>query len=207
MDLIIATRNRGKLLEFRELLPEWDIGCTDDWPDAIPEIEETGSTFEDNAILKALAVAKATNVLALADDSGLEVSALGGRPGVISARYAGPTASDEDNNNKLLQEMMDIPDGQRQGQFTACLAVADIQDGKASVIRTEFGHCQGSILKTPRGTGGFGYDPLFWVPQLGATFAELGIGSKKQLSHRAQALKKLKPWLLEYLKDRTNQGK
>lgn len=184
MKLVIATKNAGKLKEFISLLAglPFEVLSLADYPD-IPDIEETGVTFADNAAIKAEAVAKATGELALADDSGLEVDALEGRPGVYSARYAGAGAGDSANNEKLLAELADVPDGQRTARFRAVIAIS--RPGR----KTEFacGTCEGIVTRKPEGTGGFGYDPLFFVPEPGLTFAQMSPEVKNKLSHRAKA--------------------
>jgi XTP/dITP diphosphohydrolase len=167
----------------------------DDFPE-MPEIPETGATFAENAGAKALAVARATGLPALADDSGLEVAALSGRPGVYSARYAGdrtaPRApTDEDNWRKLLEELEGVPWEARQARFVCEIALAR-PDGRLYRAR---GECAGFIAKAPRGERGFGYDPVFWVPAFKRTMAELGPGVKNRISHRARALQALKELL------------
>ena len=137
---------------------------------------------------------------ALADDSGLEVDALGGAPGVLSARYSGPDATAEDNNAKLVAALRDVPDGERGAAFRACLALADVAGPLGAEVLTAEGRCEGEILRRPRGRGGFGYDPLFYAPELDATFAELGVGAKNDLSHRARAMAALAPRLVEYFR-------
>ena len=137
---------------------------------------------------------------ALADDSGLEVDALNGAPGVYSARYAGEPHSDAANNAKLLAALQGV--GNRTARFRAVLALADVAGPLGAEIITADGACEGTILTAPRGTGGFGYDPLFFAPELGMTFAEAGVGSKSELSHRARAMRAIKPQLLAYLTSR-----
>jgi XTP/dITP diphosphohydrolase len=198
--LVFATRNPGKLAELSALVQP--LGLTvlgaAELP-GIPEVEEDGATFEENALKKARAVARASGRPALADDSGLEVDALGGAPGVHSARYAGPDADDAQNNARLLQKLRDVPADQRSAHFTCVMALVvppaqadapmetDALDAGARVHVTR-GRCDGVILEAPRGEGGFGYDPLFWVPKLGASFAELSREQKNRISHRARAL-------------------
>jgi XTP/dITP diphosphohydrolase len=201
--LVFATRNRGKLVELRQLLPgievldiaeaEARIGRS------IAEVIEDADTFAGNAAKKARAVAAATRLPALADDSGLEVDALDGAPGVYSARYAGAHADDAANNAKLLAALVGVPTGRRTARFRAALAVADLAGPLGDALLTAAGACEGLILETARGDGGFGYDPLFWSPELGQTFAEAGVGAKSGLSHRARAMRALAPQLLEYL--------
>ena len=185
MNLVLATQNAGKLAEFREMLVDlpYEIVSLASYPN-LPEIEETGATFAENAALKAETVAAATGELSLADDSGLEVDVLNGRPGIFSARYAGIHAGDEANNIKLLAELAGIPHGQRTARFRAVIAIA--QPGR----QTEFaeGVCEGFIVFSPQGTGGFGYDPLFFVPQAKKTFAQMTPQEKNSISHRARAM-------------------
>ena len=201
--LVFATRNAGKLVELRLLLPGLDVVGI---PEAtarlgrdIPEVDEDADTFAGNAIKKAREVSAATGCPALADDSGLEVDALGGAPGVWSARYAGPGASDAANNTKLLDALRGVAAERRTARFRSVLALADVAGPLADAVITAEGVCDGVVLEAPRGTGGFGYDPLFLLPALGQTFGELGIGTKGELSHRARAMQALKPSLLGYL--------
>jgi len=201
--LVFATRNRGKLVELRALLPGVDVLSIDEAAARlgreIPEVVEDGDTFEYNAIKKAREVSDATELPALADDSGLEVDALRGEPGVHSARYAGVGAGDAANNAKLLAALAGVPAERRTARFHAVLALADVAGPLGAQVLTAHGTCEGLILDAPRGTGGFGYDPLFWFPDLSATFAELGVGTKGEQSHRARAMRALAPRLLAYL--------
>lgn len=196
--LVFATRNRGKLVELRALLPGIEVRSLDDVH--VPEVIEDADTFAGNAAKKAREVSAATGLPALADDSGLEVDALGGAPGVYSARYAGEPHSDEKNNAKLLAALAGVPAEQRTARFRSVLALADVTGPLGTEVVTESGTCEGVILEAPRGTGGFGYDPLFYAPELGMTFAEAGVGPKNDLSHRARAMRAIKPRLLEYLR-------
>lgn len=188
--LVIASGNAGKVREFAQLLE--DLGLdTQPQPEGI-EVEETGSTFAANARLKAEAVAKATGQWALADDSGLSVDALGGVPGVHSARYA---ATDAARIERLLQELNDagaIDPTARSARFTAALALAD-PSGRV-VLEVE-GHCPGQILMACRGDGGFGYDPVFYVPEVQLSFAEMPKALKAEVGHRGRAFAALKPQL------------
>jgi XTP/dITP diphosphohydrolase len=197
--LVFATRNRGKLVELRELLPGIDVRSIDDVGVLVPEVVEDADTFTGNAIKKAREVSRTTRLPALADDSGLEVDALGGAPGVYSARYAGEGPGDAANNAKLLAALAGVPTAKRTARFRAVLALADVTGPLGDRTITADGTCEGVILETPRGTGGFGYDPLFLLPALGRTFAELGVGTKSDLSHRAQAMRAIKPRLVAYL--------
>jgi len=195
--LVFATRNRGKLVELCELLPGVEVRSLDDIH--VPDVVEDADTFAGNAAKKAREVSQATGLPALADDSGLEVDALGGAPGVYSARYAGAGHDDAANNQKLLEALAGVPATQRTGRFRSVLALADVTGPLGNDVITADGACEGVILDAPRGTGGFGYDPLFFSPELGMTFAEAGVGPKNDLSHRARAMKAMKPRLLEYL--------
>jgi XTP/dITP diphosphohydrolase len=193
--LLLATNNRGKAREYKSLLrgiPFEMVTPTDLGIDA--EVEETGGSFEENARLKAAALAEASGVLSLADDSGLEVDALGGEPGPLSHRYAGEGASDADRVDYLLGKLRDIPEGQRSARFRCVIAIA------APRGRVEFfyGECRGVIATAPRGKGGFGYDPVFYVPELGKTFAELKPEEKNKISHRARAAAKAKEALINW---------
>jgi XTP/dITP diphosphohydrolase len=163
----------------------------------IPDVIEDADTFAGNASKKAREVSAATGLPALADDSGLEVDALDGAPGVYSARYAGEPHSDSANNTKLLAALAGI--AKRTARFRAVLALADVKGALGTEVITADGTCEGTILTAPRGTGGFGYDPLFFAPELGMTFAEAGLGSKSELSHRARAMRAIKPRLVAYL--------
>jgi XTP/dITP diphosphohydrolase len=185
--IVLATRNPGKLREFRALLAPYGwttLGLSDL---AINEdVAETGNSFAENARLKAIGYSQATDLPVLADDSGLEVFSLSGRPGIESARYAGPGASDADRVQKLLTELRKIG-SKRAARFVCALALA--RRG-AIVIETE-GECRGEIARKPRGIHGFGYDPIFWYPDLGKTFAELSEEEKNRHSHRAHAVRTL----------------
>ena len=183
--LVVATRNRGKLAEIRQLLPRLDmtVEALDDYPGA-PEPRETGATFRENAVIKAVAAASFTGEVAVADDSGLVVDALGGAPGVMSARYAGNGASDQEKYGRLLAQMAGVPDAERTARFVCVVAVAS-PDGSVSSAE---GAVEGTITRAPRGTGGFGYDPVFLIPELDMTFGELPPATKNTMSHRARAL-------------------
>lgn len=191
--LLIASKNKGKIREFEQMLQEWPVTFVslDEWAD-LEEPEETGSTFVENACLKAAYYAQATGLLSLADDSGLAVDALNGAPGVLSARYAGEHGRDSANNRLVLSQMADVPEEKRTGRFLCALAVA-LPDG--SIAATTEGACEGVILREARGTGGFGYDPLFWSPVLQKTLAEATPEEKNAISHRGNALRSLaKKW-------------
>ena len=207
--LVFATRNPGKLVELRELLSNIDVISIDEASRklgrAIPEVVEDADTFVGNAAKKAREVSRATGFPALADDSGLEVDALDGAPGVYSARYAGEPHSDSANNAKLLAALTGVPPGRRTARFRAALALADVTGPLGDRVITADGVCEGLILDAPRGTGGFGYDPLFFAPVLNQTFAEAGVGSKGQLSHRARAMRAIEPQLVAYLQQLSQQ--
>jgi XTP/dITP diphosphohydrolase len=196
MNLILATRNNGKVEELRALLEGMpvELASLADHPE-VPRIVEDGDTFLANARKKAREVAQAAGQWALADDSGLAVDALGGAPGVISARYAGKDGDHAANNAKLLDEMKDVPAGKRQAAFICCMVLAS-PDGKEWDVEDR---CEGEIAFELTGSGGFGYDPLFFVPQFGKTMAELTMDQKNSISHRGKALRHMKDVLLELL--------
>jgi XTP/dITP diphosphohydrolase len=187
-EIIVATKNAGKVAEFKaalsglpyEVLSLADIGN-------FPEAPENGQTFAENACAKAEFYAKLTGKLCLADDSGLEVDYLNGEPGVYSARYAGEHASDQDNNQKLLQQLKGVAAEKRTGRFRCVLVLADSE----KVWCTADGTVEGVILTEAHGNNGFGYDPLLFVPELGRTLAELTATEKNEISHRGRAIKKL----------------
>jgi XTP/dITP diphosphohydrolase len=187
--LVFATRNKGKLVELRELLPGIAVLSIDEAAQrigrAIPDVIEDADTFAGNATKKAREVSVITGLPALADDSGLEVDALDGAPGVYSARYAGDQHDDAANNAKLLAVLDGIPRERRTARFRAVLALADAAGPLGNEVLTADGTCD---------------DPLFFAPELGMTFAEAGVGPKSDLSHRARAMKAIKPRLLEYLR-------
>jgi XTP/dITP diphosphohydrolase len=189
LKILFATRNPGKAREVRKILENLpvEIITLADVPDA-PAVVEGAGRFEDNALKKARALANWWQGLTLADDSGLEVEALGGAPGVCSARYAGEGASDEDNNRKLLEALEGTPPDERTARFVCVMALVS-PAGKKWVVE---GTCDGRIAESPRGEAGFGYDPLFLVPEMSKTFAELPPSVKNRISHRANALKKLR---------------
>ena len=193
MKLVLATRNEGKVREIGELLKDQkgvELLSLRSYPDA-PDVVEDGRTYEENAIKKASILAEYTGHLTIADDSGLAVDALDGAPGVHSARYAGENASDEDRIVKLLDALRDVPDDRRSGRFVCAVAIAEPLD-QAQIVR---GVCEGRIIRTPRGTAGFGYDPIFVPMGYDKTFAELGDEIKNQISHRAKALDKARKLL------------
>ncbi len=195
MTIVLATRNQGKIAEIKALLPGLGIQPAASYP-GCPEPDETGRNFEENALIKARAVAQYTRRAALADDSGLEVDALDGAPGVRSARYAGAGATDRDNIQRLLDALDGIPDADRTARFRCAMAVA-APDGRTWTVE---GVCEGRIIRKPRGGAGFGYDPLFVPAGYKSTFGELERSVKNRLSHRAMALDRIRD-VLEALRD------
>jgi XTP/dITP diphosphohydrolase len=191
-ELVVATRNRGKLKEIQALLEGVveRVRCAADYP-GFPETIEDGATFQDNALKKAREATLHTGLPALADDSGLVVEVLDGRPGVYSARFAGEGAGDGANNAHLLEELAAVPPGQRQAAFVCQLAFVTPQ-GEEQFFDGRIG---GTILTAPRGEGGFGYDPLFLVDGCERTMAELGVSEKNAISHRGQALQQFRTFL------------
>lgn len=191
---MLATRNPNKCAELAALLGDLGIKIRTlaDFPDA-PEVVEDGDTCRANAVKKAIAIARHTGLPAVADDTGLEVEALGGRPGVHAARYAGERATYEDNWRKLIRELEGVPRQRRRARFITAAAVAT-PSGKAEVAE---GMLEGMIAEAPAGTQGFGYDPIFFVPQLGKTLAQLAPGEKNRISHRARAFSKVREILLK----------
>ncbi|NLW86033.1 MAG: XTP/dITP diphosphatase [Planctomycetes bacterium] len=206
--IVLATRNRGKIKEIRQVLQGMPIAVEslDEYPH-VPEPEETGETFAENAAQKAMYYARATGKWCLADDSGLVVDALGGRPGVHSARYAAADAPpgsgreviDAANNAKLLKALDNVADAQRTARFVCCLALSD---GMQVMLET-CDSVEGVIARQPSGQGGFGYDPLFHIPTLGKTTAELPPEQKNSLSHRGKALRKFQAMLHEFIASRS----
>ena len=195
-EVVIATRNPGKFREIKAILSSLPLKflSLEDFPD-IPEVVEDGATFAENAGKKAKTIADFTGRPAIADDSGLAVDALQGRPGVFSSRYAGEGATDRERCQKLLEEMASIPEGKRQARFVCAMAIA-LSRGRMEVVE---GECRGRVTSAPRGKRGFGYDPIFFVPQFGKTMAELEPEEKNRISHRGRALEKLKALLPEFL--------
>ncbi len=187
--LVLASGNAGKLAELQAMLGD-EVEVLPQSLFVREEAEETGQSFVENAIIKARHAAQASGLPALADDSGLAVNALGGAPGVYSARYAGSGAGDQANNAKLLQAMRGVPEGQRGAQFISVLALMLHGQDPMPIISEGIWH--GSILNEPRGDHGFGYDPLFWVPEANCSSAELSPADKNRLSHRAKAMAQLR---------------
>jgi XTP/dITP diphosphohydrolase len=192
MDIVLATRNRKKAEELRRITADMPVSVLtlDDFTDC-PETEEDGATFEANAVKKAVEVARCTGKPALADDSGLEVYALGGAPGVFSARYSGAGATDSRNSEKLLTELRSVEQEKRGARFVCCIALA-FTDGSVYTFR---GHAEGAIGTEPRGVNGFGYDPLFYPLGSSRTFAEMNEMEKDAISHRGKALRSLHDYL------------
>ncbi|MDX1689211.1 MAG: XTP/dITP diphosphatase [Candidatus Promineifilaceae bacterium] len=197
--LLVATHNQGKVTEYAELLQDLDV----EWlslEDAgvTVEVEETGATFRENAVLKAETYAREAGLLTLADDSGLEVDAMNGRPGVQTARFGGEDLNSEERYRLLLERLERVPWGQRGARFRCVVALATPEGG---VLETAEGAVEGRIALEPAGEGGFGYDPIFYVEERGATMAELPADVKNQLSHRARAVTAIKPLLQRVLED------
>ncbi|MFO7815545.1 MAG: XTP/dITP diphosphatase [Halanaerobiales bacterium] len=188
--LLVASSNKGKIIEIKEHFRELDFEfVTPDNFGNLEEVEEDGSTFEENALKKARVRANKTNLLTLADDTGLEVDYLKGKPGIYSARFAHQDATYKENNDRLLELLKGVPFEKRSAQFRTVVAVVD---PKKDSEYTVTGNCKGYILKERRGERGFGYDPLFYVPEYDKTFAEMSVSLKNKISHRAHALEKMK---------------
>jgi XTP/dITP diphosphohydrolase len=185
--IVLATGNPGKVRELGDLLADSGIEILPQSDFDVPEAEETGLTFVENALLKARNASRWTNLPAIADDSGLEVDALDGAPGIYSARYAGPGSTDADNNEKLLEALIETPDEQRSARFRCVIVYLRHAADPAPLIAQ--GVWEGRVLHAPQGEGGFGYDPLFFVPSENCAAAELDKARKGQLSHRGQALR------------------
>jgi XTP/dITP diphosphohydrolase len=193
--IVVATRNRHKVREIAVLLDEAGLGVeavTLDEVASAAELVENEDSFEGNALSKARQAAAICRLPAIADDSGIEVDALGGAPGVFSARWAGEPCDDGRNNRKMLRELAGVPPGQRTARYRCAAAFVD---GEVGIVRV--GSCEGVLLDAPRGGGGFGYDPLFLVPSLGQTMAEIDLATKNRLSHRAAAFRALAQALRE----------
>lgn len=192
MEIVVATRNRKKLKEISRILEGLDVNLftMDEFPDC-PEVEETEMTFEGNALKKAIAVSSCTGKAALADDSGLEVDALDGAPGVYSARYAGDGATDRDNVDKLMSELESVPEEKKMARFVCVIALA-WPEGR---VETFYGKVEGRIGRSPAGTSGFGYDPVFYPEGHHRTFAEMPPTEKDAMSHRGRALERLREYM------------
>lgn len=191
-EIIIATRNKGKVNEFIDFFKPYGIKVQSllEIAEQLPDVEETGDSFAENATLKAEQIAELLNRPVLADDSGLVVDALHGAPGIYSARYAGEEKSDEANNQKLLKNLQEVPQDKRTARFVCVLAIA--VPGEETTLYG--GVCEGKIALNPKGTNGFGYDPLFIPNGYQQTMAELSSAEKNQISHRSNAIKQLKNW-------------
>jgi XTP/dITP diphosphohydrolase len=182
--LLLATNNKGKVREYKSMLKDLPFELVSQAELGIKtEVDEVGKSLEENARLKAITLARESRLLVLADDSGLEVDALGGEPGRLSARYAGEGASDKDRVNYLLSRLKDVPEEKRSACFRCVIAIAQ-PDGKVELCS---GECLGFITLEPRGEEGFGYDPIFYLPGLGKTMAELSLEEKNRVSHRGRA--------------------
>ncbi|MBI3654281.1 MAG: RdgB/HAM1 family non-canonical purine NTP pyrophosphatase [Acidobacteria bacterium] len=192
MRLLLATTNQGKIKELNKILGDEGFALEGLGKQAA-EVEESGATFAENALLKARYHHQRTGLVTIADDSGLEVEALNGQPGIYSARYAGAGASDLDRINKLLQEIKEVPDAQRAARFV-CVAALVWQGGE----RVFVGEVRGQLLRATRGDNGFGYDPIFYFAPLGKSFAELSDAEKTAISHRGVAFRQLAQWLKEH---------
>jgi XTP/dITP diphosphohydrolase len=207
LTIVLATSNHGKLLELRALLGDLPVQLRSaaEVLGEQPNIVEDGATFEENALIKARAIARLTGMLALADDSGLEVDALGGRPGVRSARFAHDRATDAENNAALLRELAEVEEGAQSARFRCVLALVD--PWHESDVHVAVGSCEGSIARVPRGSGGFGYDPLFLVEgQGGKSMAELSEAEKNRVSHRGRAVQALRAILLTLINSRLDEA-
>lgn len=190
MDIVVATNNKGKLSEIKTILSPHNVLSQQD-VGAFVDVEETGTTYEENALLKARAVREFTDKIIIADDSGLEVDVLGGAPGLYSARYAGEGTTPDDGMNKLLDNLKDYSFEEKTARFVSCVTVL-LPNGAAQSF---YGYCDGYITSEKRGTRGFGFDPVFWVEDYQKTFGEITDEEKNAISHRRRALHKLKDFL------------
>ena len=197
MKFVLASHNKGKIQEVKQIWEPMGFEIVP-MPEDFPEIKENGESFEENAMIKPLAVSKALSLPAIADDSGLVVDALDGFPGIHSARWAGPDATAHDRNLLLLEKLLSVPEDQRGAEFV-CVAACVFPDGKELAVR---GQCRGTILSEEHGTGGFGYDPIFCVPKYGCTFGELDPEVKNSISHRARAFTALGSALRVYMEEK-----
>ena len=213
MDIVLATRNKKKADEIKKIITEGtvpelpaeggrfgtvpviNILTLDDFP-GCPDVKEDGNTFEANAIKKAVHTSRCTEMVAIADDSGIEVDALNGAPGVLSARYAGESADDRANLEKLLNKMRGVPYEKRGARFVCCIAMAF----PTGDVKTFFGYVEGRIGTEPKGLKGFGYDPIFYPEGYDRAFAEMSEEEKNTISHRGKALRELKKYLEEYVR-------
>lgn len=197
MDFVLASKNKKKLVEMRRILSPLGINVISEADSGVtfPEVEENGATFEENATIKARSACEACNMPAIADDSGICVDALGGAPGIYSARYAGEGHNDDDNNEKLLAELVNVPESERTAYYV-CAICCCFPDGRSLTVR---GECHGRIGYEYKGEGGFGYDPLFLVGDGDLTFGELTDEQKDELSHRGKALRDFAEIIKEYI--------
>lgn len=194
--LVVATKNKGKIAEIKEVLQYMpfevlsmgDIGITID-------VVEDGKTFEENSLKKAIEICKVSNTIVIADDSGIEVDYLDGAPGIYSARFGGPEATDEDRNAKLLDMLKGVPHEKRTARYVCAIAVA-FPDGRAFVVRDT---CEGYVDTESKGNNGFGYDPIFYIPEFGKSMAEISMDIKNKISHRAKALNKMAVKMKEFI--------
>ncbi len=194
--LVVATKNKGKIVEIKKVLSNipFDVVTMSDLGINI-DVDEDGTTFEENSMKKAKEICRLSHTIVMADDSGLEVDFLNGAPGIYSARFGGPEATDMDKNEKLLNMLKDVPFEQRTARFVCAIAIA-FPDGRSFVVRDT---CEGFIGFECKGDNGFGYDPLFYMQQYEKTMAELSIDIKNEISHRAKALKKMADKIVGYL--------
>ena len=192
MKIVLASHNKGKIQEVTDILAPFGIEV-EPIPEDFPEIEEDGDSFEENAKIKARAVCKAIGLPAVGDDSGLVIDALDGFPGIHSARWAGPNVSAHEKNQLLIEKMLPIPEDERGAQFV-CVAACVFPDGRELSVR---GQCRGTILSEEHGTGGFGYDPIFYLDEFGCSSAALSREQKNAISHRGKALRAMKELLVK----------
>ncbi|MFH1459338.1 MAG: XTP/dITP diphosphatase [Candidatus Omnitrophota bacterium] len=202
MEVVVSTRNKNKFKEIYRILKDKKIKVISlEKFSHIPEVKENGKTFNANACKKALEIAKITKHLTVADDSGLEVAVLNNTPGIYSARFSGPGATYEKNNEKLLTKLKGVPKSKRKARFVCCVAVADAQ----GIIDVVEGFYPGFILDKIKGKNGFGYDPVFYCPRLKKTFAQISSLQKNRISHRARAFNKAKKVILRYIENKKNK--
>ena len=199
MKIFLATKNKDKITEFQEILSRTNVDLVTCRDIDIPDVEETGSTFVENAILKARSASNFTSLPSIADDSGIEVDYLNGRPGVWSARYAGKDATNEENNNKLLKEMEDVPGIERGACYRCVIVFMKFSNDPFPFIAQD--SWKGRINDKHQGTNGFGYDPIFFLPDRNVTSAELKPSDKHTISHRGKALLKFSNYFIDYVKN------
>jgi XTP/dITP diphosphohydrolase len=199
MRLVVATHNPGKIRELNQLLANLPVQLISADEASVPDVEETGTTFEENALLKARAAREHSGEASLGEDSGIEVDALNGEPGIYSSRFAGPDADDDDRNRILMERLEGVPDERRSCRYRSAVALV-LPDGREFVCE---GRCEGRIGYSPRGENGFGYDPIFYLPERDQMMAELPPEEKNEISHRGRALRELKVTLTRLLQDST----